>query len=75
LGDNFFDLPFVMGTIVVVDDLRHRSWRSKIGVDFMRFEVCDRDTRMDFPCRGDVEFVGETTNGSDDFEGSNALLR
>src|SRR5947207_8942907 len=51
--DNFVDFPFlILVAGVVNDDVRDWFFSVAIGIIFVRFEVGNRNNRVDFPCMG-----------------------
>src|SRR5579859_4598535 len=72
--DELLGLPFFVFAGVVGYDIRYRSLCcTTIGIVLVRFEMSDRDHRMDLPCTRDLEFVCETTDGAKDLKGAHPL--
>ena len=72
--DNFVDFPFLMLVAGVVnDDVRDWFFSVAIEIIFVRFEVGNRNNQVDFPCTGNIQFIGKLTYCTEDFEWTDSL--
>jgi hypothetical protein len=75
LRSNLFSLLFfVFIAGVVGDEIRYGCRLGTIKqIGFVGLQVCDRDDRVDFPSTRNLEFVGKSTNCSEDCKRSRSL--